>query len=128
MDPDPVLEPRLKLEHDFVAEPEPVTESDLPLTPPEEIKILLLHEYLNPFLTEEPDPSYFQLNVEDSFCEAFTIFSTTYTIARPAAQGIHHQILERRLYSLRGLNSRTSFFPPGENDGNQIIGRTNPNR
>ena len=118
--PDP--SPLFKLE----PSPEPVTESDLPLTPPEEIKIPLLHEYLDPFLTEEPDPSSFQLNVEDSFCEAFTIFSTTDTIARPAAQGIHHQLLESRLYSLRGLNSRTSFFPPGENDGNQIVDRTNP--
>ena len=115
-DPDPVLEPELELEHDFVAEPEPVTESDLPPTPPEEIKIPLLHEYLDPFLTEEPDTTSFQLNIEESFSGAFTIFSsTTCTIARPAAQGIHHQILESRLYSLRGLNSRMSFFPPKEN-------------
>ena len=120
------MDPDLVLELELDAELEPVTESDFPLTPPEEIKIPLLHEYLDPFLTEEPDPSSFQLNVEDSFCKAFTIFSTTDTIARPAAQGIHHQLLESRLYSLRGLNSRTSFFPPGENDGNQIVDWTNP--
>ena len=53
MDPDLVLEPELD------AEPEPVTESDLPLMPHEEIKIPLLHEYLDPFLTEEPYPSSF---------------------------------------------------------------------
>ena len=54
-----MLEQELESELDFVAEPEQVTESDLPPTPPEDIKIPLLHEYLNPFLIEELDILFF---------------------------------------------------------------------
>ena len=67
LDPDLVLVPDSKLEHDVVAKLELVADSDLPPTPTEDIKIPLLHEYLDPFLTEEPTTSSFQLNIKETF-------------------------------------------------------------
>ena len=64
---EPVPEP----EPEAISEPDPALErefassSDLPPVLVLSIKIPLLHEYLDPFLIEEPDATLFQLSIEE---------------------------------------------------------------
>ena len=117
-EPEPMVETALMVDLAPMAEPEPVEDPEsvptpkfLPESAPEEVK--LLHEFQDPFLPPEPDPAHgfpaFKSGGE-VFLWRVTDFLIIFSVARSAAVGLHHQLLEARLCH---LNSRSSFCQPG---------------
>ena len=119
VEPTPMVEPEPMVDLEPMAEPEPVEDPEsvptpkfLPESAPEEVK--LLHEFQDPFLPPEPDPvpgfPVFTPYFGELFHWRTTYFLILFPVARSAAVGLHHQLLEAHL---RHLNSRSSFSQPG---------------
>ena len=124
MEHEPIVELEPMVEHEPMVEPESdPTPKLVPESALEEVK--LLHDYLDPFLPPELGTPAFKSCCGELFPWWITNFLPTFSVARSAVVGLHHQLLKARLYH---INSRMSFFPLGENDRNQIIGRINPIR
>ena len=126
--PEQILEIQIELEAVFVAEPVPKPEpevvsepdlalecefassSDLSPAPVLSIKTPLLHEYLDPFLIKDPDATLFQLSIEELVSWRFIFPSSSSSVFRSVAMGIHHQLVESHLCRLQQLTSRRGYF------------------
>ena len=100
---------------------ESVTALDLPSTPaPESIKIPYLHVYLDPFLSGEPDSSWFHQH-SATLVQRFPDPVMTCQIPRSPSVGIHHQLVESD--PCRAINLEARFSSSEENDGDRDLFR-----